>query len=1393
MRDATSPGNILSSFTQLSELTKKLDDLELKRKRTGDEGESAAKAVRTNLGKNVKVDMRRNPASRRKIDYKSITTNQVTNYCRFKVGDDTTPIEGATSIGSAIQPMDKWSVQLHIDTGRFGEPELELRFKIRKQEVDAEMAAGESSRASTGTDESESEAGEAESKHHRFSARWTPGVTHNGQYVIDHLRYGSIADILQGSHPYDPFLEAEYEAAKKAIKDKSERIKAQLEKKKENLIYMEFTSGSHSAENFDETYWQGLHDREVAALKRLFLGEGQQQIGIWFSTKSTYQETRNSWLEQFATQVNGHIGPFSQYKNAEGYPVLNFDESPPVYSVGDGMFVTGRDKYGNPTGIYNIQPRTSWDRELEFGLCMGMPVIRGEQYARSQMVHLSVRTQQAWFQELKPVQIPGADVVLRDLQNRYFIFVKIIKAEGTRSTGRAPDVGTRIKIQLNNSSGRTPHKSIPSETWYGSVVEHLDGCRLTGTQFCVLATKPARVPKPALSKPDTANLQGVPATNIWVGIVHNHEAADRDLLGVQLMTSPSLSAPTLKYVRDAFMKPVDQVEHVHRDFTNGQKEIFQAALDYIRPKVNDSQFGVISSLDNMDIVTACVGPPGTGKTFTMSYMAMAAYLVGNKVLIVGPSNKCIDRASEEIWKQYTMLKKDHKASRKLLRDQERSFLRLEVMGAELRAMLTIDTATYGSHQKDDTFTTARPVAQETDHLADEATVNETLASFINKSKELNQELLKIFRETHDHMQAVKKLRLQAHRKVANVPTGMTSPWHLFWLLFEDKLNAEKEHNKFIEALKCPRLSEEQLQAKVDSGEVPLNSPLWSAYSMDPVDDATIIRLVEDGSIPTMADRQPSANYERLRDLYIERNGVLPAEDSKALKEEWVKVMRRIFVKVDVLLASANNSGTELLKAGFDARLCLSEESGQVTISGISVPLTSFGNIEGVVFFGDGTQLRPHNKAGQHNEWRRHAEISPLGLLEEKGWPMKWLNIQYRMAPAIAEFPARFFYHSRFTNDPSTERSSDVRDSFRMVTQQYLGGKATEYLIGEVMLGISRVEPTGTSLQNSANCDAIAEFVDRLLLAGADAKEIVILTYYTGEKALVRTRLRTFKETRGRLWEVDDVAVETVDSYQGQQAPIVLLDIVVGKPLQDTYEHPRAKDPDAEDAGLDDETEHNLSTGKHLSAFVADWHRLAMAATRGESGLTIFLSSKTICALSGGKISLAKRALFELYKDGQERGLVYIDNREDTSEEGQRRLQGLNPAARKNKLQQEMQKGLGILNPALKLSWPNAQAKSGRAPKRSWRKGKPAPSREQAPPVDPEGEIRGLAFGFRRNQNTFVRGSQDQELDKGKGSFPMPEGDERWTTHQSTIEAQKKEEQRLKDVEDKGKGKAREES
>ena len=114
-------------------------------------------------------------------------------------------------------------------------------------------------------------------------------------------------------------------------------------------------------------------------------------------------------------------------------------------------------------------------------------------------------------------------------------------------------------------------------------------------------------------------------------------------------------------------------------------------------------------------------------------------------------------------------------------------------------------------------------------------------------------------------------------------------------------------------------------------------------------------------------------------------------------------MSRVLRETYYIFATCNTAGSEIIQLKFSPSLINIDETGQLIIAALVNVLTSSKGWEAVYLFGDPRQLLPFRISGRANEFKLNAEISVLGLLEEKGYEILRLIQQYRMAPTIPRF------------------------------------------------------------------------------------------------------------------------------------------------------------------------------------------------------------------------------------------------------------------------------------------------------------------------------------------------------------------------------------------------------
>ena len=185
-----------------------------------------------------------------------------------------------------------------------------------------------------------------------------------------------------------------------------------------------------------------------------------------------------------------------------------------------------------------------------------------------------------------------------------------------------------------------------------------------------------------------------------------------------------------------------------------------------------------------------------------------------------------------------------------------------------------------------------------------------------------------------------------------------------------------------------------------------------------------------------------------------------------------------------------------------------------------------------------------------------------------GVPHTMLNVQYRMHPSIAVFPSTEFYDAELESGTSQESHGDE------AARTLFGGRI-RYAFCDVEGQETRGAHNPHSFENKEEAMAVAQRVRALLMAGADAQQIGVITGYQAQVALLYSLLHDER--------LAGVRVATVDSYQGKERDHIILSFV----------------------------RCNAQKGTAGVGFFRDGRRLNVALTRARYTLTLIGSASTL--------------------------------------------------------------------------------------------------------------------------------------------------------------------------------------
>lgn len=293
----------------------------------------------------------------------------------------------------------------------------------------------------------------------------------------------------------------------------------------------------------------------------------------------------------------------------------------------------------------------------------------------------------------------------------------------------------------------------------------------------------------------------------------------------------------------------------------------------------------------------------------------------------------------------------------------------------------------------------------------------------------------------------------------------------------------------------------------------------------------------------------------------EENDKWCAEEN-AFQKCYEAVSEIVIQEASVVACTNNLAGTRLVAKNFGGNgkkiVIIADEDGQSLEPDAIIPLTSLdnaSNVVGTIRGGDRHQLPPlvitATETPAYSEFGPQINRSLFDRLRLAKFPATIVSQQHRMNPRLSKFPSEFTYSGKMTNDPSVE-SINISPNLSNALLQWLKGKAPGAsfpkgleLIGlNVTDGQARVNERTFSRSNEANVSVVMESLKHLMSLNAlDGLMCAVITTYADQKRCYVDEMLKLSEKDSINWE-ETVRIATVDSMQGHQADVVILDWVV---------------------------------------------------------------------------------------------------------------------------------------------------------------------------------------------------------------------------------------------------------
>mmetsp|Transcript_25420 Transcript_25420/g.27792 ORF Transcript_25420/g.27792 Transcript_25420/m.27792 type:complete len:1081 (+) Transcript_25420:100-3342(+) len=285
------------------------------------------------------------------------------------------------------------------------------------------------------------------------------------------------------------------------------------------------------------------------------------------------------------------------------------------------------------------------------------------------------------------------------------------------------------------------------------------------------------------------------------------------------------------------------------------------------------------------------------------------------------------------------------------------------------------------------------------------------------------------------------------------------------------------------------------------------------------------------TLHTMVRNLDTSDKAELRKLFQlkEEIGDLTASDARRFRILRQQAEKEILQAADVICTTCVGAGDPRL-ANLRFRQLLIDESTQAMEAECFIPIVL--GVKQLVLVGDHCQLGPvvmckkAAKAGL-----TQSLFERLVLLNHR--PIR-LQVQYRMHPALSEFPSNMFYEGTLQNG--------VKDTERLAP---IGGfpwpNPSRPMFFLMNTGNEEIGGSGTSYLNRSEAASVEKIVTMMLKAGTLPEQIGVITPYEGQRSYVVNHMTKNGSLRSDLYK--EIEVASVDSFQGREKDYIIVSCV----------------------------------------------------------------------------------------------------------------------------------------------------------------------------------------------------------------------------------------------------------
>ena len=264
----------------------------------------------------------------------------------------------------------------------------------------------------------------------------------------------------------------------------------------------------------------------------------------------------------------------------------------------------------------------------------------------------------------------------------------------------------------------------------------------------------------------------------------------------------------------------------------------------------------------------------------------------------------------------------------------------------------------------------------------------------------------------------------------------------------------------------------------------------------------------------------------------------------------------------MVIATNINCVDRDLVRNFKPDVTIMDEQGFAKEAETLLPvILTLETIDFVVLVGDHAQLQPVVKSHEEkrggvlvNPYSKQQVVSLFERLFRTGYPTAMNRRQYRMLKGISKLSSTLFYNDRIIDDSSTAGVSrpEAMERWKLVEEHFGLPQDLDipHMFIDVYNSVAEQRPGGSRC-NVYNVHVVLVVIYFLIVGtGAAAKSICVIVHYKAQGSAYRRALQMVASSDPKWKDLMDVITEieirTVNSFQGNEGPNVILDFVVSR-------------------------------------------------------------------------------------------------------------------------------------------------------------------------------------------------------------------------------------------------------